>query len=325
MTHNVIDTLIRLSYDFAERFSSARVTGPTREILLTYSTMRRTLEGELERRKNHPSPDDVAGFVLARGSEPAYEDTQSARALGLFSAVLADHVTQRHREKKEATRIVIEGKGERFDYLFFLAHDLDEVIVKNLQADRIFDHAGSYGKADILAASDIQGNLTAVGVGERGRVGLLLLNNIEGNNTGLHTAILPGSKVRSMVYRNVTNLDHNHHTADCIFLQNTYPVRDRPEGAAFMTAILEGFDGDYVEYWKIHNEKERGFDQMLERHKPLELLSHVEKRNYDMLAKTFKRTPCGRKHYMGLLWQRVMKKLRLPEQKNLPPSNAYSS
>jgi hypothetical protein len=303
MSNDLDKRLVEMSYEFVTKFATAQVTGYPKQILPTYTAMRHALEKTLNSEDLHPVSDDVASFVLARGAKTPLDNDKEARTLGLFSSVLADTVTHRQQQEGTSTRIVVAGDGEQFDYLFFMARNLREVFLENIQGDRIFDHVGAYGRADILVARNIQGNLTAIGAGESSRVGMLLLDTINGKNTGMNTALRTGSNVRLMIYRNIPHLDHRHHRADCIYLENTQPVRDRPEGAAFATAILEGFDGDFVDYWKLKGEGERGFEKLLQRHAPLELLKHVEKKEYDAVASTFRKTPSGKSHYRSIAWK----------------------
>lgn len=76
------------------------------------------------------SDKDIEEFILTKQNTD-YSIGESI-ALGVFTGALAQTLTARSRKHRERSRIYINGQGRRFDYLFFGARNVDEIIVKDL-------------------------------------------------------------------------------------------------------------------------------------------------------------------------------------------------
>src|SRR3989338_11343124 len=76
-------------------------------------------------------------------------------ALGVFTGVLAQIVTEKNQSHGKRTRIYINGKGNKFDYLFFGANNVDEIFLQNLRGN---DICRLIQNASRLVGADLRGD-----------------------------------------------------------------------------------------------------------------------------------------------------------------------
>ena len=105
-------------------------------------------------------------------------DSDSERNLethkGRFTAVLLDLLIERNREKGKETKIHINGEGGRFNYLFYQAKKVDQLIVENVSGDHICQHLGADGNANLVVLINNNSENLACSAGSLGAVNTLL-------------------------------------------------------------------------------------------------------------------------------------------------------
>lgn len=74
-------------------------------------------------------------FVFSMLNSDHSED--KGLALGVFTGILAQIVTERNQAQGKRTRIYINGNGNKFDYLFYGANNVDEIFLQNLRGNDI--------------------------------------------------------------------------------------------------------------------------------------------------------------------------------------------
>lgn len=131
--------------------------------------------------------DDIKEYVFSNLNR---DDAISEKMiLGMYTGFLLDILTRRNKSKDNAkgkrTRIYINGHGSRFDYLFFFAKTIDELIVDNFRGDSICSFIGSYyGRTNSIALLNIIGDGTASNIASNhGKVEQVI--SINNNGKGL--------------------------------------------------------------------------------------------------------------------------------------------
>jgi len=90
---------------------------------------------------------DLKEFISAR-SGSIHEGDESI-ILGFYSGCLLHLLTERNRKKGQKTIFYVNGQGKRFDYLFYHAREVDEVIVDNFVGDYICGEVGRSGSSGV--------------------------------------------------------------------------------------------------------------------------------------------------------------------------------
>lgn len=186
-----LEKLVDLSNFFVENYADKitvaieRATLPSGPIYAgneMYLLMHKELEKKMDFDYNEK---DIADFVLAKSNQDFYAEN-AAKALGLFSGNLVHLLTNRNKEKEKPTKIYVNGRGNRFDCLFYYAKNVDELIVENFAGHSILYCAGSFeGEIKKIVAKDIKDSdyLGAL-VGYKGKIGTIILKDIVGSYVG---------------------------------------------------------------------------------------------------------------------------------------------
>ena len=105
-------------------------------------------------------------------------------ALGIYSSILLDKLTEKNKEKGESTKIHVAGDGTRFDFLFSCAENIDELIIENFKGNCIGSCiGGKKGNANTLQISNCEGNNIGTAIGN---VDSLIIANNSGNRIATH-------------------------------------------------------------------------------------------------------------------------------------------
>lgn len=309
--------LAQLCEDYTKRFPHLRLTGFANERLPAYETIRSALEEDLaaafcfplssETPHSHCTPADIADFVTQTGNP---NDDYVAQLAGFFSGALADIATFRRRQQGKPTRIHIDGSSAEkpFNYLFQMAHELDEVIVENMRGLRMLEKIGAYGTANSIIIRNCESNFCLVGAAQNARIGLLLADNVQGYTVGLHTGMVSAGRkpaIQLLIYNSVPGLDKTYHCARMIYLGGTTPSWERPEGDAFAEAVMEYPDGDGICYWGLVAVSDERFMRLEKKYAVREILSAAADRNFDEVRAVFDATKAGRKHRYGMMKEQV--------------------
>lgn len=82
--------------------------------------------------------------------------------LGLYMGLIMDKLTIRNRNNDKNTRVDIDGRGRKFNYLFEQANQVDELVIKNFCSDGIISKLGkNKGNVNTIAAIGIHANYIA--------------------------------------------------------------------------------------------------------------------------------------------------------------------
>lgn len=131
---------------------------------------------------------------------------------GMYSGVLLHILTIENRKQGERTLVRVDGNGGRFDYLFYFARHVDDIVVKNIVGYNILGKVASgygtakrivlancpdvtsplnevaeyHGAVDLVYCSDIKGNPSHPTniAGEKGRVKYLILERVKEMDIG---------------------------------------------------------------------------------------------------------------------------------------------
>lgn len=134
---------------------------------------------------------DLEMFILYNSNSDQPEDKRIA--LGIFTGALAQMITERNAREGKRTRIYINGQGNRFDYLFLGAHNVDEIFVQNLRGKNICGDIqsafrlvgiGLYGQGLFIECGDFRKEKTnqireMVAIGINGQCNCFMLNKVE--------------------------------------------------------------------------------------------------------------------------------------------------
>ncbi|MBT5022889.1 hypothetical protein HOK51_07705 [Candidatus Woesearchaeota archaeon] len=124
--------------------------------------------------------DDLKSYILAHSKV----DLPSRNApLGLYTGVLLSLLCMQNKEKGERTIFCMDGQGEYFPYLFFLANQVDVLALNNWKGDCICRGvAGFGGQANMVIGSNLESIDGFRDMGcEGGSSGLVIAK--EGNQT----------------------------------------------------------------------------------------------------------------------------------------------
>jgi len=131
--------------------------------------------------------DDLKNFIMARANIYNSFDPEQ-KILGAYAGFLLQLLTHRNKEKGERTTFYIDGKKNKFDYLFCSAQDIDELIVDNFRGTGICSYIiNEESKANMIACMNITGGYTLFKAGTNGgKINLLVCKNIKGERTMCH-------------------------------------------------------------------------------------------------------------------------------------------
>ena len=125
---------------------------------------------------------DLENFIIARANLYNSFDPEQ-KILGAYAGFLLQLLTHRNKKQGKRTRFYINGEGNKFDYLFCSAQDIDELIVDNFRGTGICSHIiNEESKANLVACLNIKGDYTLFKAGKnKGKINLLVCKNIKGS------------------------------------------------------------------------------------------------------------------------------------------------
>lgn len=156
----------------------------------TYQQMYRQVKSELTSLDFNEH--DISYFVIAEANKDS--DEESAIILGLYTGCLAHVLTERNNAVGKRTTIYIDGKGNKFDYLFLHAKVVDRLFVENFKGENICTYLASFGgHANQIICKDIYGFATLKNVGYSGTVEQIIGFRIAAHNTLDEVAVQGGA------------------------------------------------------------------------------------------------------------------------------------
>src|SRR3989338_8507831 len=110
-------------------------------------------------------------------------ESSKAQAYGMYSGCLLQLLTERNKEQGKSTQFYIDGKGNRFDYLFCYANHVDEVRIVNFSGDYICSFMGSFGgSANLIYGENLTGNFIFSNIGSyNSNINRIFGSHIKGN------------------------------------------------------------------------------------------------------------------------------------------------
>ena len=120
---------------------------------------------------------DIKAYIYANANKEL--ETNPARILGIYTGCLLTILTQRNKKKDKETILYINGKGNRFDYLFSHAKHFDAVVLDNFKGERICEGIARQGKAGLIAVKNIEGNATLYAAAHAGIMDLILAYDLK--------------------------------------------------------------------------------------------------------------------------------------------------
>ena len=167
--------------------------------------------------------EDIAALVLSKCNSN-YNNHQSM-IFGLYTGNLLHILTERNRDIGKKTRIYINGNGSRFDYLFYKAREVDELVVENLRGHAICAGIGYMGNVDRVFVSNIQGDNSLMFAGFKGEINLAVGKNLSGRTPfsylglrGGHIKLVVATDIEGEVY--LPNISTGQRSSDLVIGRN---------------------------------------------------------------------------------------------------------
>jgi hypothetical protein len=158
------------------------------------------------------SEQDLKDLIFTKANKDF--EIREAQAIGIYTGILLQILTERNKEEGKKTRFYINGKGNKFDYLFHSANIIGDLIVENfrgkficaflekddagdsinvvagigLEGDWALSACGSKNSEDIVIGKNIKGDSALEGTGVGSRTGMALAQDIEGDSVFFATA-----------------------------------------------------------------------------------------------------------------------------------------
>ena len=174
-----------------------KITEYYTEIHEVYQAMHKKIEKKLPEYNQQ----DLTSLIFAKANKE-YDKKESA-ALGLYTGILLHILTKRNSKKGKKTQFYINGRGNKFDYLFYFAKEVDELTIESFTGDNICDSIASYeGKANKITLNNNKGNDTAWNAGgNQGNIKTLIINNNKGNQTAQYAGSDQGN-IKTLIINN---------------------------------------------------------------------------------------------------------------------------
>src|SRR3989338_1327908 len=132
---------------------------------------------------------DLQQYISAKANSD-YDTEIQQEVLGMYTGALLQLLTKRNKEQGKPAIFHFNGRGNRFDYLFYFAKFIDDIIIENFTGKYICSMIGSYdGNLNQIMCINIEGDSVCSGVGSyNGYVNSIILLNGKGkcvaNNIG---------------------------------------------------------------------------------------------------------------------------------------------
>ncbi|MBI4454121.1 hypothetical protein HY636_05755 [Candidatus Woesearchaeota archaeon] len=125
--------------------------------------------------------EDLRQYVLAKANSDYSAEIQQ-KVLGMYTGALLQLLTERNKEQEKLTIFQFNGRGNRFDYLFYFAKFIDNIIIENFTGNGICGYIGSYnGNVNEIMCINIEGEGVCSNVGSyNGHVNSIILINGKG-------------------------------------------------------------------------------------------------------------------------------------------------
>lgn len=113
---------------------------------------------------------------------------QDARAIGAYTGILLQILTERKREKGKNTRFYINGQENNFNFLFYGAKDVGDLIVENFKGTYICSMLGGMttgqrpSSINIAAGIGLEGSNAFSSCSTLDGKGIIIGKNIKGNH-----------------------------------------------------------------------------------------------------------------------------------------------
>ncbi len=140
-----------------------------------YNEIAEKLEEKVE--AIHLTPELVISHVNARENPEINSD---CLIRGIYSGALLERMQQRY----PLGSVRIDGRGKKFNYLFYRTRKVKNIVIENIEGDEILSHAGSdNSKIANVVLKNIKGNGVLQFAGSScGKINNIHLENIYGNH-----------------------------------------------------------------------------------------------------------------------------------------------
>lgn len=158
---------------------------------------------KIEKKLPEYNEKDLTSLIFTKANNE--HDKKESTALGLYTGILLHILTKRNQKKGKKTQFYINGKGNKFDYLFYFAKEVDELTIESFTGDNICECIASYeGKANKITLNNNKGNYTAWYAGsDQGNINTLIINNNKGNDAAIFAGYDEGN-INKIIINNIT-------------------------------------------------------------------------------------------------------------------------
>src|SRR3990167_504206 len=107
----------------------------------------------------------ITKYISAKANSD-YDTEIQQEVLGMYTGALLQLLTKRNKEQGKPAIFHFNGRGNRFDYLFYFAKFIDDIIIENFTGKYICSMIGSYdGNLNQIMCINIEGDSVCSGVG----------------------------------------------------------------------------------------------------------------------------------------------------------------
>lgn len=128
------------------------------------------------------SEHDLNSLILAKANKDL--ERPEAQAAGRYTGILLQALTERKEKEGKKARFYINGQGNKFDYLFYNAKNIGNLIVENFRGEYICAHLGGEdvdGSINTVAGIGLEGH-NALSVCSAIKEGIMIGKNIQGRS-----------------------------------------------------------------------------------------------------------------------------------------------
>ena len=132
------------------------------------------------------SEQDLKDLIFTKANKD-YEN-QDARAIGAYTGILLQILNERKREEGKNARFYINGQGNNFNFLFYGAKDVGDLIVENFKGKYICNQLGGFtigqrpSNINIAAGIGLEGSNAFSSCSTLDGKGIIIGKNIKGNS-----------------------------------------------------------------------------------------------------------------------------------------------